>query len=430
MKKRLLILLVGLCYPCLAFPTEPIWKDLAQTKTAVLDIVSDVADEKINTQALTALLESAFIDEKAFVVVERSLIQRIMDEKKLQLTGITEVSGKEIGALAGADKIVVGTISKIAGKYILILKGIDIKKGICEISDVITLAGIADFYREMPTVAKRFILKARGDVVEAWKEPAATLSKLNASQTASYSEYYDKGIKYYQEKKYQLAIDFFTKAILLDNSDTQLLHYRSYSYLQLKKYDLCIADCTQLIKAIPDFRKAYINRGYAYYLKGKYPAAIENFNTAIDIDSTVASGYINRGLCYGRQKNFTMALSDLNTAVSREPNNANAYLTRGLVYIWMAENNSSTKKESLAAAISSSTHALGLDPELAMGYNNRGYAFYLSGDYKNALSDYSKAIELNPELRLAYENRSILYRKTGKANLAVKDEAKARTLKY
>ena len=52
---------------------------------------------------------------------------------------------------------------------------------------------------------------------------------------------------------------------------------------------------------------------------------------------------------------------------------------------------------------------VGLDPQLALAYSNRGLTYVFLGDYQRAIQDLDEAIRLDPELALAYANRAINY---------------------
>jgi tetratricopeptide (TPR) repeat protein len=53
-------------------------------------------------------------------------------------------------------------------------------------------------------------------------------------------------------------------------------------------------------------------------------------------------------------------------------------------------------------------------------YNGRGVTYYNKGDYERAIADYTHAIGLNPNYALAFKNRGLAYEKTG-----AKDKSKA-----
>jgi tetratricopeptide (TPR) repeat protein len=54
-------------------------------------------------------------------------------------------------------------------------------------------------------------------------------------------------------------------------------------------------------------------------------------------------------------------------------------------------------------------------------YCNRGVAYYVLGNYKQAIEDYNRAIETNPELAVAYNDRGAAYDKLGDRVQAVSD---------
>jgi tetratricopeptide (TPR) repeat protein len=51
--------------------------------------------------------------------------------------------------------------------------------------------------------------------------------------------------------------------------------------------------------------------------------------------------------------------------------------------------------------------AIRLQPDFALAYNARGFAYYLVRDYAHAIADYDKAIRLNPNYENAIHNRDL-----------------------
>ncbi len=72
-------------------------------------------------------------------------------------------------------------------------------------------------------------------------------------------------------------------------------------------------------------------------------------------------------------------------------------------------------------AILSYTRAIEIDPENALGYNNRGDVYVLTGNVRNALEDFSRAISLKPGFVMAYFSRGSLYDKMGMVEFAQED---------
>jgi tetratricopeptide (TPR) repeat protein len=61
----------------------------------------------------------------------------------------------------------------------------------------------------------------------------------------------------------------------------------------------------------------------------------------------------------------------------------------------------------------------------AADWFEKGYSFYRSGRYNDAVNAYSKAIELNPKLAEPYQNRGLAYKSLGNSNQAINNYDKA-----
>ena len=96
------------------------WDRSGNLKVAVLDLLSRVDRENVDVITLTEMLQAALADKKAFQVVERSMLSKILEEQKLSMSGLTESQASKVGALAGAQKIITGSISQMGDRYILI----------------------------------------------------------------------------------------------------------------------------------------------------------------------------------------------------------------------------------------------------------------------------------------------------------------------
>ena len=104
-------------------------------------------------------------------------------------------------------------------------------------------------------------------------------------------------------------------------------------------------------------------------------------------------------------------------AIELNPNNALAYYGRAYAYDDLKD---------YQKAIEDCTKAVQFDsPRLVDAYNNRGEAYRKSGIYAKAIEDYNKAIELNSNYFRAYSNRGIAYRSLGNYDKAFADYNKA-----
>ncbi|MFC1516616.1 tetratricopeptide repeat protein [Thermodesulfobacteriota bacterium] len=69
--------------------------------------------------------------------------------------------------------------------------------------------------------------------------------------------------------------------------------------------------------------------------------------------------------------------------------------------------------------------AVGLNPNDAVLYNNRGLTKRDLGRYEKAIEDYSRAIELNPKYTVAYNNRGVANYELAQYEKAIKDYTQA-----
>ena len=76
-------------------------------------------------------------------------------------------------------------------------------------------------------------------------------------------------------------------------------------------------------------------------------------------------------------------------------------------------------------AIEDFNNAIHIVPAFANAYNNRGFTYYILGQYKHAIEDYNKAINLKPDYADAYMNRGVTYLKQGNNTLGCRDAQKA-----
>ncbi len=83
---------------------------------ALIDFES-INIRETDADALTQRLNGELIKMGKFTVLERSLIQQVIEEQKFQYSGNVDMQTvSDIGSMTGADYVVVGTISKIGGK--------------------------------------------------------------------------------------------------------------------------------------------------------------------------------------------------------------------------------------------------------------------------------------------------------------------------
>ncbi|BAZ13230.1 tetratricopeptide repeat protein [Calothrix sp. NIES-4071] len=228
--------------------------------------------------------------------------------------------------------------------------------------------------------------------------------------------YLNRGAVYADQKKSDLAIADYTKAIQINPQDAQAYSNRGVVYASEKKSDLAIADYTKAIQINPQFANAYYNRGIVYASEKKSDLAIADYTKAIQINPQDAQAYYNRGNRYADQKKSDLAIADYTKAIQINPQFANAYYNRGIVYV-------DQKKSDLA--IADYTKAIQINPQFAKAYYNRGIVYVDQKKSDLAIADFIKAIQINPQFAKAYYSRGNVYADQKKSDLAIADFTKA-----
>ena len=175
--------LIALALVALTVPATAEWNNIRNLKVAVLDLQSRVGEEQIDTRTLSEMLLVNLVDRNAFQIVERTLIARIIDEQQFQISDFSAREIAQIGTLAGANKIIAGSISRIGDTYFVIIKGIDTATGIIDLSDQVSSRTAAGLVQVFPILAERLVRKALGEQVAAYEPdaPVAATRRLAGS---------------------------------------------------------------------------------------------------------------------------------------------------------------------------------------------------------------------------------------------------------
>jgi serine/threonine-protein kinase len=108
-------------------------------------------------------------------------------------------------------------------------------------------------------------------------------NSVNTEAAAKALEYVNQGYKFYQQKKYNQAIEAYTKAVEINPNDYALYNDRGLIYTAKRDYDKAITDFDKSIELKPD-SLTYNNRGVAYEDKGEKEKAVEDYRKAVELD--------------------------------------------------------------------------------------------------------------------------------------------------
>jgi tetratricopeptide (TPR) repeat protein len=240
--------------------------------------------------------------------------------------------------------------------------------------------------------------------------------------------YFDQGRNSRRNKRYEEAIDLFTKAISFGDHWAFYNERAEVYHFYLKEYDRALEDIDRSIKLRPTIDKSYRMRSRIYFAKGNYSDSIDNLHTAemlrpgdpetkewrewasknllnkghrlfkTDLHGAIENyslsvkfgdqnfeTYYWRGMAFYRLENFKSALSDLELAMEINPRHFESY--RMVDYIL-------ARDRQWGKIISYWNKFLELESDHAGAYLERAGAHYHNKDVENALADLKKSCEL------------------------------------
>lgn len=259
-----------------------------------------------------------------------------------------------------------------------------------------------------------------------------------------YSNYILAVIKSQQSKKYQKAIQCFTKAIrqtdtppeklksLYKQSETIIKHLglkyfdeqnsnnidREF-YLQAR-FVLLLNGSRQtealncLTELVNTFKKSqyYFQRSKVYAILKKYKESLYDLNSAIKINSKEPEYYYHRAILKKKLHDTSGAYIDIGNAIGLNTENKEYYYTRAVISAEMQKYKNAT--DDLKKAIILSPKDIKLYQELANCMQN-------SGKTSEAFSAINTALEINTTDASNYYIRGTLYNQTKKYEEAISD---------
>jgi len=124
-------------------------------KLAVLDVTSRKVMKEVDRLFLTERIQIELSKYKGLTIVERIELKRIIDEQKLQLSGMAEKDAVKIGNLIGADKIVTGSLTEVDGSFFLTVKVIDVSTSELDFIDQVSGENVNDLNNRIKILAEK-----------------------------------------------------------------------------------------------------------------------------------------------------------------------------------------------------------------------------------------------------------------------------------
>lgn len=132
----------------------------------------------------------------------------------------------------------------------------------------------------------------------------------------------EKGLDFYKQKRFLLAIGAFKNAIEMGNKDPRLYLLLGNSYVGIDDYDKAIESYQKGLQgALPlsYYGVYYFNLAYTYGLKKLYSQAITTFDQALAYDTNLTYAYWYKGMLYYKLRDKTNTIKEWETYLSVNP---------------------------------------------------------------------------------------------------------------
>ena len=224
------------------------------------------------------------------------------------------------------------------------------------------------------------------------------------------------------------GITYLSKAIQINPQIPETYSHRAVMYNFTRDYDLAIEDMNVAIDGDPK-NMEYLNiRGGLFFKITSYDKALHDYNYILDSIPDNYNILVYRATIYRIIEDYEKATKDIQKAIELDPENELAYEERA--YLKLMLNNTQGSINDYSLVIEKLESNSNQDIFLAYTYNNRGFAYYKSGDHDRALADINYSIELFPNNSYAYKNRALIFIAKNELIIACSDLEKATELGY
>lgn len=158
------------------------------------------------------------------------------------------------------------------------------------------------------------------------------------------------GDEYRARKELTQAIDYFSRAIQLDDTLDEAYFGRGMARGSSGLIAEGIRDLSVYIARHPDSSRAHTKRGIRYLWKGDSESAYKDFRKAIALDPSNAEAYDDLGVIYAQRRDYRLALESFRSVIRIEPLYFKAHHNMALVYTMLDE------PESALAAVDKALH--------------------------------------------------------------------------
>ena len=208
---------------------------------------------------------------------------------------------------------------------------------------------------------------------------------IKQSMPTNLDSIYQLGVISNIKKNYQLAVDLFSEAIVIDPSNPLYYFNCGIAYEGLNQLESAIKCYDTVISFNSNYADVHYNRGVCFQRLKKLESAIDCYDKVIFLNSDHVNAYFNRGVAFQELRQFEFAIESYDRAISLNPNIADIHFNRGAVFHCL---------NLLVAAIECYDKAIALNPNHVNALWNKTLALLLNGDLASGFQLFELGAEL------------------------------------
>jgi len=198
-----------------------------------------------------------------------------------------------------------------------------------------------------------------------------------------------RGIKFYNTKRYQQALEEFRSVDDDPSENSELAYYIGLTLTQLGRFDEGLLYLEQVVNSHTSFLHIYQSRmilGYIYSVTGRYKLAEFEFRKLLDLGMESIQIYASLGYIFYGLNRVDESVQMLSKSLGLDPDYPNALNSLGYIY---AEEDLDYQK-----ALDYCKRAVQLRPANPAYLDSLGWACYKNGDLEDARTNLRKALDL------------------------------------
>jgi tetratricopeptide (TPR) repeat protein len=204
----------------------------------------------------------------------------------------------------------------------------------------------------------------------------------------TYQIYLQEALLKKNQRKYEDAIDFYSKALNIKPDDEDIKS-------KIKSLTTSVNNLARLD---------------AKYMAGNYKDAIKEYDKAIASDASNSDYYVGRGKCYDRIKENKKAIADYSKAIDLDQNNIEAYKAKALMH---------ERLKAIPEAIAAYTVCTSIDRNDVSAYAKIADLNLQKNNLTAAMGILDKGISSNPQASQLHYRRGQLLRQEKQVRLAI-----------